>query len=135
MNIYQYTAINNPNGARAVIESYNLRPENKKLSRQLAYVVLKNGEEALNKVASIHPDLGLFQKQIDDYKEKIKKDCEDKTSSFSSADGQSIKAEITSLKDSVNGSKQVAPDGGKSKAELLIIGGIIVIGLAIIFKK
>ena len=135
MNIYQYTATNNPNGAREVIESYGIRAEKKKLSRQLAYVVSKNGEEALNKVASIHPDLGLFQKQIDDYKEKIKKDCEDKTSSFSNADGQSIKAEITSLKSSMDGSKQVVPDSGKSKAELLIIGGIIVIGLAIIFKK
>lgn len=133
MNIYQYTALNNPNGARQVVESYSIRPDKKLLPKQLAFVVAKHGEEALSKVASIHPDLPLFQKQIDNFKEKIKKEHEEK-SNFSNANGQQIKDEIKSLKDSfqnIDGDK----DKGKAKYELLIIGGVIILGLAIIFKN
>ena len=138
MNIYQYTAINNPNGAREIVESYGIRADKKGLSQQLASVVARNGQDALNKVAMIHPDLSLFQQQIDMFKEKIKKEHEDKSSNsnsnsnFWNMDGQMIKQEITALKDHVsnaNGSEK----GGDHK--LLIIGGILVIGLAIIFKK
>ena len=131
MNIYQYTAINNPNGARQVVESYGIRADRKLLPKQLAFVVAKNGEDALNKVASIHPDLPLFQKQIDGFKDKYKKDSEEK-SNFSNANGQQIKDEIKSLKDSVTAPKE---DTGKGKYELLIIGGIIVLGLAIVFRN
>ena len=131
MNIYQYTAINNPNGARQVVESYGIRADKKLLPKQLAFVVAKNGEDALNKVASIHPDLPLFQKQIDGFKDKYKKDSEEK-SNFSNANGQQIKDEIKSLKDSVTAPKE---DTGKGKYELLIIGGIIVLGLAIVFRN
>jgi hypothetical protein len=131
MNIYQYTAINNPNGARQVVESYGIRADRKLLPKQLAFVVAKNGEEALSKVASIHPDLPLFQKQIDGFKDKYKKDSEEK-SNFSNANGQQIKDEIKSLKDSVTAPKE---DNGKGKYELLIIGGIIVLGLAIVFRN
>lgn len=134
MNIYQYVAINNPNGARSIVEEYGVRANRQKLGKQLAYVVAKNGNEALDKVASIHPDLPLFQKQIDDFKEKIKKDCDSKSNSnFLNADGQQIKAEISSLKETVNNSRP--SDDGKSKVELLIIGGVIVFGLALILRK
>jgi hypothetical protein len=136
MNIYQYTAINNPNGAREIVESYGIRADKKGLSQQLASVVARNGQDALNKVAMIHPDLGLFQQQIDMFKEKIKKEHEDKSSNsnsnFWNMDGQMIKQEISDLKNNVsnaNGNEK----GGDHK--LLIIGGILVIGLAIVFKK
>jgi septal ring factor EnvC (AmiA/AmiB activator) len=131
MNIYQYTAINNPNGAREVVESYGIRANKKLLPKQLAFVVAKNGEEALDKVAMIHPDLSLFQRQIDSFKDKVKKEHEEK-SNFLNADGQQIKDEIKSLKDSVSSKKE---DNGKSKYELLIIGGIIVLGLAVILRN
>lgn len=131
MNIYQYTAINNPNGAREVVESYGIRANKKVLSKQLAHVVAKHGEEALDKVAMIHPDLPLFQRQIDTFKDKVKKEHEEK-SNFLNADGQQIKEEIKSLKDSVNNPKE---DNSKNKYELLMIGGILVLGLAIIFRN
>lgn len=133
MNIYQYTAINNPNGAREVVESYGLRADRKNLSKQLALVVAKNGEEALSKVASVHPDLPLFQKQIDTFKEKYKKEFESKEdkSNFSNMDGQMIKHEITRLNDSMSN----ASGDKEGSHKLLIIGGILVIGLAIIFKN
>lgn len=133
MNIYQYTALNNPNGARQVVESYSIRPDRKTLPKQLAYVVAKHGEEALSKVASIHPDLPLFQRQIDNFKEKIKKEHEEK-SNFSNANGQQIKDEIRSMKDSFNNADG-DKDKSKTRHELLIIGGIIILGLAIIFKN
>ena len=103
MNIYQYTAINNPNGAREVVESYGLRADRKNLGKQLALCVAKNGADALNRVASVHPDLPLFQKQIDTFKEKYKKEFESKDdkSNFSNMDGQMIKHEITRLNDSM----------------------------------
>jgi hypothetical protein len=134
MNIYQYTAINNPNGAREVVESYGLRADRKNLGKQLALVVAKNGEEALSKVASVHPDLPLFQKQIDNFKEKYKKEFESKEdkSNFSNMDGQMIKQEITRLNDNVSNASGSDKDASH---KLLIIGGILVIGLAIIFKK
>jgi hypothetical protein len=133
MNIYQYTAINNPNGARQVVESYGIRADRKLLPKQLAFVVARNGEEALSKVASIHPDLPLFQRQIDGFKEKYRKESEEK-SNFLNADGQQIKAEIKSLKDSfhnADGDK----DKAKTKYELMIIGGVIILGLAIVFRN
>jgi hypothetical protein len=133
MNIYQYTAINNPNGAREVVESYGLRADRKNLGKQLALCVAKNGDEALSKVASVHPDLPLFQKQIDTFKEKYKKEFESKDdkSNFSNMDGQMIKHEITRLNDSMSN----ASGDKENSHKLLIIGGILVIGLAIIFKK
>jgi hypothetical protein len=133
MNIYQYTALNNPNGARQVVESYSIRADKKLLPKQLAFVVAKHGEEALSRVASIHPDLALFQKQIDGFKEKYKKESEEK-SNFSNANGQQIKDEISKLKDTfhnADGDK----DKGKQKYELLIIGGVIILGLAIVFRN
>jgi len=133
MNIYQYTAINNPNGAREVVESYGIRANKKLLPKQLAFVVAKNGEEALDKVAMIHPDLSLFQRQIDSFKDKVKKEHEEK-SNFLNANGQQIKEEIKSLKDSFHNA-DAGQDKGKSKYELLIIGGIIVLGLAVILRN
>jgi hypothetical protein len=135
MNIYQYTAINNPNGAREVVESYGIRADRKQLGKQLAAVVARNGEDALNKVASVHPDLPLFQKQIDNFKEKFKKSFEaekESKSNFSNMDGQMIKQEITQLKDHVSNASGNDKDASH---KLLIIGGILVIGLAIIFKN
>lgn len=143
MNIYQYTALNNPDGSMKVVESYGIQAlrNPKQLGKQLAMIVAKNGDEALNKVASIHPDLPLFQKQIDDFKAKIKKESESNSmNNFSNfVDGQSLKNDISSIKDkmySADGSSTANIEAShRTKSELLIIGGVIVIGLAIIFKN
>jgi len=134
MNVYQYTALNNPQGSTEMVESYGIRAirHPKHLAKQLALVVAKHRDSALGKLAEIHPDVPLFQKQIDDFKVKIKSESEKNNSSFSNfIDGQTIKSDIASLQDKVS----TTPETGKSKTELLIIGGVIVIGLAIIFKK
>jgi LPXTG-motif cell wall-anchored protein len=134
MNVYQYTALNNPQGSTNMVESYGIRAirHPKHLAKQLALVVAKHRDSALGKLAEIHPDVPLFQKQIDDFKVKIKSESEKNNSSFSNfIDGQTIKSDIASLQDKVS----TTPETGKSKTELLIIGGVIVIGLAIIFKK
>lgn len=135
MNVYQYTALNNPSGSTEMVESFGIKAirHPKHLAKQLALVVAKHRDSALGKLAEIHPDVPLFQKQIDDFKVKIKSENEKNNSSFSNfIDGQTIKSDIASLKETV---ANPTPETGKSKTELLIIGGVIVIGLAIIFKK
>jgi hypothetical protein len=135
MNLYQYTATRNPMGSKAVVESYGLRADRKSLGKQLASIVARHGDKGLKSVSDIHPDLPLFQKQIDDFKSKIKEDHEgSKSSGFSNIDGQTIKNDISALKDKVS-SKVSDEAEGKSKIELLIIGGVIVVALAIILKK
>jgi hypothetical protein len=136
MNVYQYTALNNPHGSTEMVESYGIKAirHPKHLAKQLALVVAKHRDSALGKLAEIHPDVPLFQKQIDDFKVKIKSEHDNNNnSSFSNfIDGQTIKSDIASLKDKVS---TPTTDNGKNEIKLLMIGGIIVIGLAIIFKK
>ena len=78
MNIYQYTALNNPNGARQVVESYSIRADRKLLPKQLAFIVAKHGEEALSRVASIHPDLPCFKNKLTVLRKNITKKAKKK---------------------------------------------------------
>ena len=139
MNLYQYTATHNPNGSREIVESYGIRADRKMLPKQLASVVARHGQEALDKVTNAHPDLPLFQKKLDNFYIQIKKQFEDNKNepknTFSNIDGQALKSEISSLKDSFHNATGSQSNNASSKHELLIIGGILVIGLAIIFKN
>ena len=133
MNIYQYTAINNPRGAHELLSSSGIRAHQNPsvMAKQLAQMVKTGREPALRQLADIHPDTGLFQEILDGYKEKYKKECLSKRNSeYANADGQALKSEMANLQGEVrNGT-----DKDKSK-ELLIMGGIIVLGLALILKK
>lgn len=131
MNVYQYTALKNPNGAAQVVSGYGIRPQRdpRVLSKQLAHCVQRGGEDALMKIADIHPDLPLFQGKLDTYKSQYKKDS---ASSFTkndwlAANGQTIKSEVEGLKARVEG-------GGSTRNETLIMGGVILLGLALILK-
>jgi hypothetical protein len=126
MTVYQYTALKNPRGAADVVYHYGLKPERnpKVLADQLAHCVRKNGNEALEQVASIHPDLPLFQKQLDGFKEKYKKESMSNAcgcSNFSNANGEPTTSTPT--------------NDTENRKETLIIGGIIVLALALIMKK
>lgn len=131
MNVFQYTAINNTNGTREVISSYGVAPQDSVLSKQLASVISRDRVNGLAKLRGIHPDLSLFQDELDTLKAKIKSELDEEKKSFLNADGQSLKNDVAELKIGVNSPKEE----GRSKQELMIIGGVIVIGLAIIFKK
>lgn len=138
MNVYEYVAVNNPYGAKSVIEDYGMKavPNNKVLAKQLAALVSKYKDDALNKIAHIHPDLPLFQAQFDELKARYENDSKQKdVSHFANIDGQTIKSDIASIKDRISMSNDKGVDHSKHRQELLIIGAIMVIGLAIIFKK
>jgi len=130
MNIYQYTAYNNPSGAIQVVESHGMRADKHDLPKQLALVISKSGEEGRNILSSIHPDLQLFQNNLDKFKNKIKTDFEVKEKElFWNAVGTKGSSPVTETKE-IKVEKE-----GKSTQELLVIGGLIVLSLAIVFKK
>lgn len=139
MNVYEYTALNNPSNSAELVASYNVRPErnHRRLGKQLASLVNKYGEEALDKIASIHPDLPLFQKAIDDYKAKIKAESDSKQQAYNNfvTDGQALKNDVAYLKATgIDSSTATATESHKTR-DLLIIGSVLLIGLAIVMKK
>lgn len=134
MNVYEYTALNNRLGANAVVQDYGMQPANtpQELAQQLAHCVNQGGENALMKVASVHPDVDLFQQGIDNIKkgyEEDKKTLEQQM--FFRADGQSIKNEVSEIRSAISGNDQK----GTSTKDLLVIGIIGIAALAIIMKK
>lgn len=134
MNVYQYIAFANRKGTSELVNSYGIQPANdpQSLAKQLASLVVVYKQNALDQIKRIHPDVMLFQKDIEDYKKQL-----ESSYNFSNIDGQTLKNEISSIKDKVMSDTQkstAVTDTTKSTRELLIIGGIIVIGLAIIYK-
>lgn len=136
MNVYEYTASKNPKGASQLVQEYNLRPERhpRGLARQLSYCVERDRANALTKLASIHPDNGLFYGIVQEVKTGYEKQLVEQKSEldkmFSNMNGQEIKSEIAQLKSDLP--KQT--DQSK-KTEILMIGAVIIISLALILKK
>lgn len=137
MTLYEYVAYKNPNGAKRVINSYGAKAIRRPdiLARQLADVVNKNGKEALYRIASVHPDKELLTHLVEfNNKKKAEeetKSCSCEEKSFLSADGQMIKDAVEDLKRSNEKS-----DSGKSdKTELMIIGAVALIGIALVMKN
>ena len=117
VTIYDYLATNVPSDAYQVIsEGTNLpKPKNsRELSAQIKKYVTRNGETALLRLAEIHPDRELIEAiTIQPVKEENKKE------NFSNLSGNLT----TNEKEYVNSTK------------LLMVGGFILIGLAIIMTK
>jgi len=134
MNIYQYTAYNNPLGAKAIVNHYGelavRRPDI--LARQLAKCVNNHGKEALLMICKVHPDLELLQ-QYTEYQAKADAEELRKTNPFSSADGEKLLRDIEEIKSRSN---QNTGDTNKSeKTEMLMILGFVTLALALIVKK
>ena len=134
MNIYQYTAYNNPLGAKAIVNHYGelavRRPDI--LARQLAKCVSNHGKEALLMICKVHPDLELLQ-QYTEYQAKADAEELRKTNPFSSADGEKLLRDIEEMKSRSN---QNTGDTNKSeKTEMLMILGFVTLALALIVKK
>ena len=136
MTIYEYTAIKNPRGAFNLLTHNNVKAHKhpQVLAKQLAQLVRSNGENALMQIAEIHPDLPLFKAKFKELEEKHKKEISsNKTehAGFSSADGQAIKSEMANLQGEI---RNQGSGEDKSK-DMLIMGGVILLGLALILKK
>tara|TARA_R110002020_G_scaffold44348_2_gene127986 strand:- start:2327 stop:2737 length:411 start_codon:yes stop_codon:yes gene_type:complete len=136
MNIYEYTAINNPLGAKKIINHYGQqairRPDI--LARQLASCVAKNGKQALLMMCEVHPDYELIR-EYTEY--QAKKEAEDLRlkNPFSSIEGKEIIESVKELKNKAVAPLTGAENGKNEKTELLIIGGVILVSLALITKK
>lgn len=133
MNVFEYTAIRNPRGAAQMVQVYNLQPERnpRMLARQMAYCVERDGKYAKKLLAKIHPDKEIFEQQVADVKSEMEKAITEKQTKleemFHNMNGQNLKAEIEGLKNT---------DGTKrDKSELLMIGGLMLIGLALVLKQ
>lgn len=118
ITLYEYLATNVPSDSFAIINSDgNLRkPKSKiELSKQIKSYVTKNGESGLLNLAKIHPDKELI--------EAICSNCSTK--------------EIEKKDTFVNFSEDINPSVKESinSSKLLIVGGFILIGLAIIMNR
>jgi hypothetical protein len=61
MNIYEYIARSNPQGARMVIQQFGYRiTDNKRMGDNLRMLVAQEGEPALREIAQLHPDKDLI---------------------------------------------------------------------------
>lgn len=121
ITIYEYTATNNRSGAQQVAREFGMQPANnpRMLAQQLAEIVRRHGKQAVDKLKEVHPDVDEFEC-----------DCTDKKTSnacgscHSNIDGQAIKSEVAGLREKLS-----------DKSELLIIGGVVILTLALILKK
>jgi hypothetical protein len=140
MTIYEYMASANPNGAKNVINSFgkkaNRRPDI--LARQLAMCVNEHGKKALYQIALNHPDKELIT-QCNEEEQKSKPETTPELDLMSNAEGQEIKKLVEDIKDQAKGpNTMILPKNDEKpseKTELLIIGAIAIVGLALILKK
>lgn len=132
MNLYEYTASGNPSGARQVVSSYGIHPSHDplELSRQLGFCVAKGRQEALDRVASVHPDYKLIEQKVKASIVPEKKEHSNACgcggscgSGFSNANGQEMKADVKSRIEK------------PSVTEMWATGGLILLGLAIVLKS
>jgi hypothetical protein len=143
MTIFDYIAYSNPLGAKQVLDSFGMRATRKPeiLARQLANCVNQHKAEAMFRIAAIHPDRELITEfnahnQPKEIETKSSNDKEE-VSLFSSAEGQAIKSAVEDLKRNQEISNQVggSREPKSEKSELLIIGAIALVGLALVLKK
>ncbi len=116
VTLYDYLATNVPSDAYEIVsEGRNIpKPRNsRELSAQIKKYVTKNGETALLRLAEIHPDRELIEAI------SIDTNIEPKKENFSNLSGSV----------SENDKEYV------SSSKLLMVGGFILIGLAIIMNK
>lgn len=147
MNLFQYVAYKNPEGAKRVINSYGEKAikQPDMLAKQLADKVNKHGKEALYRITSVHPDLKL----ISDYhevnqpkkEEKEDKPCTCGKSDYSNADGgeaSEVKKVVEDIKRKQELDSVATASQGKErsdKTELMIIGAVALIGLALVTRN
>lgn len=138
MTIYDYCAYKNPQGAAKVISSFGMQPVRtnpKDLGRQLAFCAKRNGGEALRRIILIHPDRELFEFERKQLANKEESKSNASGCGCSNANGEEKSASIL---ETVEVEKIRASNEKESKLlsqNNLVIGGMIVLGLAIIMKK
>jgi hypothetical protein len=124
ITIYEYFANNCPQDAYDLLSqeggNYQRPQTPQELEGQLKDYVNKNGEKGLLKLAEIHPDKELIT-MVCDCKKTKNKSVAEKKDNFSNANGNS------NISDSQ--SEQI------NLAKMMIFGGFILVGIALIMKK
>jgi hypothetical protein len=124
ITIYEYFANNCPQDAYNLLSqeggSYSRPQSPQELEGQLKDYVNKNGEKGLLKLAEIHPDKELIT-MVCDCKKTKNKSVVEKKDNFSNANGNS------NISDSQ--SEQI------NLAKMMIFGGFVLVGIALIMKK
>ena len=124
ITIYEYFANNCPQDAYDLLSqeggNYSRPQTPQELEGQLKDYVNKNGEKGLLKLAEIHPDKELIT-MVCDCKKTKNKSVAEKKDNFSNANGN------TNISDSQ--SEQI------NLAKMMIFGGFILVGIALIMKK
>ena len=145
MTLYEYVAVKNPVGAKTVLNSFGEKavPRPDILARQLANAVNKHGKDALFRIASVHPDMQL----ISEYNKQANKDSDvvdekpcackkDKVEDlFSSAEGQEIKKAVENLSLKQDALTNTPKESKSDSKDLMIIGAVVVVALALVMKK
>jgi hypothetical protein len=118
ITLYEYYANTCPKDAYELIskQGYSRPQSPDELESQLKDYVNKNGEKGLKELAEIHPDKDLIKSVCECSKHKA-----EKKENFSNATGNSA------IKDSE--SEQI------SLAKMMIFGGFVLVGIALIMKK
>ena len=142
MTIYEYVAEKNPIGAKTVLHSFGEKavPRPDILARQLANAVNKYGKDALFRIASVHPDLDLVNQYNKVANPPSEEDCgcskeKEKESVFSSADGEQLIKAVEDISKKQESPNPTINEKSSDKTELMIIGVVAVIALALITKK
>lgn len=123
ITLFDYVANSNPVGANEVVRYYGWQPSRdpRVTAAQLAKCVEVKRDEALNMIAKVHPDFALIESQVEKQKDNTSNACGcSSCNGYSNANGQDMKSDV----------KGRLTD----KTELLITGGIILIGLAMVLK-
>ena len=133
MNIYEYIARSNPQGARMVIQEFGYRiTDNKKMGDNLRMLVAQEGEPALREIAKLHPDKDLILEVFNEKKEDKPCGCSEKKENFLGADSTLSSAVLTN-----NQQQNHASDSTKlaMQTNSMIIGATIIIAIALIVNK
>ena len=146
--LYHYVAAKNPVGAKNVLNSFGEKavPRPDILASQLANCVNRHGKDCLYRIAAVHPDLELVSEYYKHATQNENTPCgcdkgksEDETKSvWDSADGQEIKKTVEEIKNkqsTQNTNNQTPKEKESQSRDLMIIGAVAVIALALVMKK
>jgi len=136
MRIFDYVAYNSPNEAAKVVSKYGLRPANNKrdLALQLANITAYTKAESMKDIAAIHPDLKLLNPNqgINSQYETLNEKWANAQGNWDNAGGCGCGGGFSNV-DGQNTKNEVG-NRISDKSELLITGGLVLIGLAMVLK-
>lgn len=133
MNIYEYIARSNPQGARMVIQEFGYRiTDNKRMGDNLRMLVAQEGEPALREIAKLHPDKDLILEVFNEKKDEKPCGCAEKKENFLGADSTLSSAVLAN-----NQQQNHASDSTKlaMQTNAMIVGATIIIAIALIVNK